>query len=172
MTNQIMNSKNILAEIANYLKNWKVSCAETNYCILSHRENKEAKIVLKLTGSKITCQPKLYYEDKYIFDLVGYSQMDYWEAKKTTASTSRSPEQIAKQFEKKLISEYLEIFKAWQEKIEDYLGKRRKRNDLCKYFARLIGDELLRLTSLKSEFLTLHLSQLLHRSGMLALTVL
>ena len=136
-----MNASNILAQIAHHLEDWQIDSATPVYYLLSHQKETDAKITLQLRDSRVFCRVKCRYKNKSVFDYVGYSQMDYWEDKKATASISRPAEKIAREFEKKIVSEYLETFKTWRETIEAYLAKQDERDNRCKYFAKLIGSK-------------------------------
>ena len=78
-----MNASNILAQIAHHLEDWQIGSATPVYYILSHKKETEAKITLQLRDSRVVCRVKCRYKYKSVFDYVGYSQMDYWEVKKS-----------------------------------------------------------------------------------------
>jgi len=145
---------NKLAEIAACLPDWKIETAESDYHELSHQRETEAKIHLHyLTReNRINCELGYHYKSKYIFDFTSFSNREQWQGKKATASGKRPAERIAKEFNKKLLTAYLEAFKGWREVMENYFAREQEKADKCQYFAEFLGTKPRQLINNEIDF--------------------
>jgi len=133
---------NKLLEIANHLKDWEVKRIDRiYYCLLNHKVETQAKIYLHLLDSRVSCSLGFDYKGLYVFNYLKNSKSGIWEKKKATANSSRSSQKIAKEFERKLLNEYLQSFPDWRKAVEKHLDQEKTKILKCLELAQIIKAE-------------------------------